>query len=76
MTKLSELREQGAQELKGMLDDLAKEIFELRNEFKITRKLEKTHLIKEKKRKRAQILTLLREQEIRSLQTEGVHDKS
>ena len=59
-----------------MLLDLAKEIYRLRNEFKITRKVEKTHLIKHKKRLRAQILTILREQEIRSSQSAGVHGQS
>jgi|GEM_PF-666177 len=76
MVKLSELRDQSADDLKTLFEDLSKEIFQLRNEFKITRKIEKTHLIKEKKRKRAQIMTILREQEIRSLQAEGAHGKS
>ena len=48
MTNLSELRKQSPQELNEMLLDLAKEIYRLRNEFKITRKVEKTHLIKHK----------------------------
>ena len=76
MTKLSELREQSAKDLKAMLGDLSKEIFRLRNEFKITKKIEKTHLIKEKKKLRARILTILREEEIRSMQGEGVHANS
>ena len=76
MAILSELRNQSADDLKTLFEDLSKEIFQLRNEFKITRKIEKTHLIKEKKRKRAQIMTILREQELRSLQVEGTHGKS
>ena len=76
MTKLSELRNQSAEDLKTLFETLSKEIFQLRNEFKITRKIEKTHLIKEKKRKRAQIMTILREEEIKSLQAEGAHGKS
>ncbi len=76
MAKISELREQSAGDLKVLFEDLSKEMFQLRNEFKITRKIEKTHLIKEKKRKRAQIMTILRENEIRSLQAEETHGKS
>jgi large subunit ribosomal protein L29 len=76
MAKVSELRDQSADELKALLGDLSKEIFQLRNEFKITRKIEKSHLIKDKKRKRARIMTILREQEIRSSQAEGTHGRS
>ena len=76
MANVSELRNQSADDLKTLCEDLSKEIFQLRNEFKITRKIEKTHLIKEKKRKRAQIMTILREQEIKSLETEGRHGKT
>lgn len=76
MAKVSELRNQSAAELKTLLDDLSKEIYRLRNEFKMTKKVEKSHLIKEKKRTRAQIMTLLREQELRSLHAEGTHGKS
>jgi large subunit ribosomal protein L29 len=64
MAKLTELREQTAEELKEGVQQLSKEIFELRNMFKMTRKIEKSHQIKEKKRRRAQILTLLRQREI------------
>jgi large subunit ribosomal protein L29 len=64
MTKLTELRAQTAEELKEGVQQLSKEIFELRNTFKMTRKIEKSHQIKEKKRRRAQILTLLRQREM------------
>lgn len=64
MAKLTELREQTAAELKEGVQQLSREIFELRNTFKMTRKIEKSHQIKEKKRRRAQILTLLRQREI------------
>jgi large subunit ribosomal protein L29 len=74
MVDVSELKNRSAEELKEFLSDLSKEIFALRNEFKMTRKIEKTHLIKEKKRTRARILTILRQQEIKS--AEGTHGKS
>lgn len=74
MAKVTELRNQSAEELKTLFHDLSKEIFKLRNEIKMTRKIEKTHLIKDKKRTRAQIMTILREQQIRS--SEGTDGKS
>ena len=48
----------------------------IRNEFKITRKIEKTSSHQGKKETRAQIMTILREQEIESIQAEGTHGKS
>ena len=48
MVKASELRSKSAEDLKVLFGELAKEIYELRNEFKVTRKIEKSHLIKEK----------------------------
>lgn len=76
MAKLSELRDQSGPDLKVMIGELSKEIFQLRNEFKVTRKIEKSHLIKEKKRTRARIMTILREQELKLLEAEASHGKS
>jgi large subunit ribosomal protein L29 len=61
MPKAKELRDQSTEELQALYMDLSKEIFELRNELKTTRKLEKPHLIQFKKRDRARVLTILRE---------------
>lgn len=61
MPKAKELRDQSKEELQALYVDLSKEIFELRNELKTTRKLEKPHLIRFKKRDRARVLTILRE---------------
>lgn len=63
MLKAKELRDQSAEELQALSIDLSKEIFKLRNELKTTRKLEKPHLIRVKKRDRARALTILREKE-------------
>lgn len=49
MPKAKELRDQSREELQALYADLSKEIFELRNELKTTRKLEKPHLIRLKK---------------------------
>ncbi len=63
MDTLKEFREQSDQELQAMGQDLLKDIFNLRNEIKMTRSIEKPHLLRKKKRDRARILTLLRQRE-------------
>lgn len=67
MAKAKELREQSQEELKALYQDLSKELFALRNEMKIARKMEKPHLVRFKKRDRARVLTILRENEIKAL---------
>lgn len=64
MAKAKELRDQSPQELKAMVQDLSKELFQLRNEMKVTRKMEKPHLVRAKKKDRARIMTILREKEM------------
>ncbi len=59
--KAKELREQSVEDLKGSREDLSKEIFNLRSEKKLARKLEKPHLLRQKKRDRARVLTVLSE---------------
>jgi len=46
-------------ELQANLINLDREIFELRNELAMQRKIEKPHLIKEKRKMKARILTFL-----------------
>jgi len=59
--KGSELRQKSKDEVKTIIDELDAEIFQLRNELKVTRKLEKPHLLKEKRTNRARALTVLAE---------------
>lgn len=47
------------EELKAKLVDLDQEIYSLRNELSVNRKLEKPHLFKEKRKEKARILTQL-----------------
>lgn len=61
MKKASELKDQSVDELKAVYQELSKDIFELKSEIKITRKMEKPHLIREKKRDRARVLTVMRQ---------------
>jgi large subunit ribosomal protein L29 len=64
MTKAKELRNQSPEELKAIYQDLSKELFQIRNEMKVTRKVEKSHLVRVKKKNRARLMTVLREKEM------------
>lgn len=57
--KKSSAAEQSVEELQKAADRLEQEVFALRNELAIQRKLEKPHLLKMKRHERARILTLL-----------------
>ena len=63
MLKIEEIRDQSVEELEALTQDLSKEIYDLMNEFRMTKKMEKPHLIREKKRTRARVLTILKEKE-------------
>lgn len=64
MAKAKELRDQTTEELKAIYQDLSRELFQMRNEVKVTRKVEKSHLMRMKKKERARVMTILREKEI------------
>lgn len=61
MVKTSELINLSDEELEARYEDLCRDIFELTNELRVSRKLEKPHELKEKKKDRARILTVLRQ---------------
>jgi len=61
MTKAKELRDQTDDQLRILIEDIDKEVFEMRSEFAANRKLEQPHLIKAKKRDKARALTILSE---------------
>lgn len=61
MLKIKEIRDQSIDELKALSQDLVKEIYDLKNEYRLTRKMEKPHLIREKKRVHARVLTIIKE---------------
>lgn len=63
MYKASELRNETDDELDLKLDSLSKEIFELRSE-RLDSKTQKTHLIRQKRKAIARILTIKREKEL------------
>lgn len=57
--KKQDLNTQSEQELQAAVRDLDRELFTLRGELATQRKLEKSHLLKEKRRQKARILTIL-----------------
>lgn len=57
--KKKELKDQSVKELLAQVHDLDREVFQLRNELATQRKLEKPHLIKEKRKQKARVLTIL-----------------
>jgi len=57
--KEKDLKDQSVKELQANVHNLNREIFQLRNELATQRKLEKPHLIREKRKNIARILTLL-----------------
>ena len=60
MLKAKELRDEGVEELNLKLSELRAEIFDLRSE-RLDSKSQKTHLIGQKKKEIARILTILME---------------
>ncbi|MFI5333993.1 MAG: 50S ribosomal protein L29 [Chlamydiales bacterium] len=63
MLQVKELREKNVTELREQERELAKEVYEMYCELSLSRKLEKPHLVREKKRDRAKLLTVLREKQ-------------
>ncbi len=59
MLKAQDLKQQTLDELKAMYHDLSKEIYGIKTEFSIAKKLDKPHLLREKKRDRARVMTVL-----------------
>jgi large subunit ribosomal protein L29 len=63
MLKAKDLVNQSKEELEDIYQDLCREIFDLANELRASRKLDKPHLLKGKKRDRARVLTVLRQKQ-------------
>lgn len=59
MLKASNLKDMAVNELEAMLIDSRKELFNLVNEFKRAKKLEKPHLLRQKRKDIARLLTVL-----------------
>lgn len=59
--KIKKLREKSPEELKSLELELLKDIYNRKNEARVTKKMEKAHEIKAMKKTRSQVLTLLTE---------------
>jgi large subunit ribosomal protein L29 len=59
MLEYEELKKQTPEELKTLYRDLSKEIYDIKTEFSIQRKMEKPHLLRLKKKDRARVMTAL-----------------
>lgn len=64
MLKAKDLRDQSVEELQATLVDTKKELFEILNDMKQTKKLENPHLLKQKKKNVARILTVIGEKQM------------
>lgn len=63
MTKAKDLRDQSLEELKALYQDLSKELYQMSNEMRVNRKVDKPHLFRLKKKDRARVMTVLSEKE-------------
>jgi len=63
MLKTKDLRGQTVEELEAKIDEIENEFFQLKSKLKTERKLDKPHKIKELKKDKAKILTVLTEKE-------------
>ena len=64
MLKAKDLINQSDGELEAEYHDTCKEIFALKNELRVSKKLEKPHLLREKRKERARILTVMRQRKM------------
>lgn len=62
--KAKDLRDQSIDELQALLADANGELFQLRNERNRTKKLEKSHSLREKKKDIAKLNTIIREKQL------------
>ena len=70
MLKIEDLTKQNVVELTALYNNLSKEIYEINTEFSITRKLEKPHLLRSKKKDRARVLTAINQKAQEKSQSE------
>lgn len=64
MLKAKDLRDQSLEELQAAHRDCCKELFILVNQSKQEKKLEKPHLLSQKRKDIARLLTVIREKEL------------
>ena len=67
-----EFKDQSVHELQAAAKDLGRELFLLRSELSVNRKLEKPHLLKAKRKDRARVLTWLTQKQKSEKTVKGV----
>ncbi len=63
MQKAKNLRDQTSEEIEASYRDTCKELFHLKNEMKQQKKMEKPHLLRQKRKDIARILTVISEKQ-------------
>lgn len=66
MKKARELRDLSIDELQANYQDIKKELFQLVNEGRVSKKTDKPHLIQQKKKEIARMLTIMHEKQLAS----------
>jgi large subunit ribosomal protein L29 len=61
MLDLKEIRSQNKEALMAQVKEISKEIYNLENELRLNRKLDKPHLLRSKKKDRARLMLVLHE---------------
>ena len=61
MSNIKELRELTIDQLENLIEDINKNLFELREQLAVNKKLEKPHLLRDKKKDRARAMLVLSE---------------
>jgi len=69
--KTKEIKDLSEDQIETLIEDLEKEIFELKNELAVSKKLEQPHLIKEKRVSKARAITILQEKKKNKLASEA-----
>ncbi len=70
MVKFKEIQNQSIEELESQAENISKEIYDLTNQLRVFRKLEKSHLLTAKKRDVARVLTALRQKQLQGAENE------
>lgn len=68
MAKTKELRDMSVEELQASLQETSRELFDLTNELMTAKKIEEPHRIRQARRDRARILTILTEKQSKNKQ--------
>ncbi len=64
MLDLKEIRSQSVEALKAQVKEISKEIYNLENELRLNKKLDKPHLLRSKKKDRARVMLVVHEKKL------------